>query len=35
MGTSAAEVAAAVGGMVFYGVLLVAAGLFDFHRRNV
>jgi len=34
-GTSAAEVAAAVGGMVFYIVLLAAAGLVDFHRRNL
>jgi len=27
--------AAALGGLALYGVLLVAAGLFDFHRRNV
>jgi hypothetical protein len=27
--------AAAIGGLALYGVLLVAAGLFDFHRRNV
>lgn len=27
--------ATALGGLVLYGVLLVAAGLFDFHRRDV
>ena len=27
--------AAALGGLVLYGTLLVAAGLFDFHRRSV
>jgi len=32
---SAGAWAAAVGGLVLYGLLLVAAGLFDFHRRNL
>ena len=31
---SAAAYALALGGLALYGVLLVAAGLFDFHRRN-
>jgi hypothetical protein len=26
--------AAALGGLAVYGVLLIAAGLFDFHRRS-
>jgi len=32
---AAGAYAAAIAGLVLYGVLLVAAGLFDFHRRNV
>jgi len=32
---SAGAWAAAVGALVLYGLLLVAAGLFDFHRRNL
>ena len=32
---SAEAWASAVGGLVLYGLLLVAAGLFDFHRRNL
>ena len=32
---AAGAYAAAIGGLVLYMVLLVAAGLFDFHRRNV
>jgi len=32
---AAGAYAAALGGLALYGVLLVAAGLFDFHRRNV
>jgi ABC-type transport system involved in multi-copper enzyme maturation permease subunit len=32
---SAGAWAAALGGLVLYGLLLVAAGLFDFHRRNL
>jgi ABC-type transport system involved in multi-copper enzyme maturation permease subunit len=32
---SAGAWGAAVGGLVLYGLLLVAAGLFDFHRRNL
>jgi hypothetical protein len=31
---SASAYALALGGLALYGVLLVAAGLFDFHRRN-
>ncbi len=31
---SAEAWASALGGLVLYGLLLVAAGLFDFHRRN-
>jgi hypothetical protein len=31
---SAGAYALALGGLALYGVLLVAAGLFDFHRRN-
>ena len=34
-GTPAAGAyAAALGGLAVYGVLLIAAGLFDFHRRS-
>jgi hypothetical protein len=29
-----AAYASALGGMILYGVLLLAAGLFDFHRRG-
>ena len=32
---SAADCASALGGLVLYAILLVAAGLFDFHRRNL
>jgi len=32
---SAGAYAAALGGLALYGVLLIAAGLFDFHRRSV
>ena len=32
---SAGAWASAVGGLILYGLLLVAAGLFDFHRRNL
>jgi hypothetical protein len=31
---SAAAYATALGGLAVYGVLLLAAGLFDFHRRS-
>lgn len=32
---AAASYAAALGGLALYGVIVVAAGLFDFHRRSV
>ena len=31
----AAAYSSALGGLLVYGVLVIAAGLFDFHRRNL